>query len=75
MALKAIKKSDIVIVLVGKYTYRAKGVLAEIDMARKEGIKVVQLAQKNAKKYRNVPDAGQRYRWTWENLKNLLSYV
>ncbi len=33
-----IKRSEIVIVMVGKYTHRAAGVLKEVGMARRNGI-------------------------------------
>jgi len=67
-----IKRADVVIVMVGKYTYRAPGVLAEVDMARRNGIKIVQfIAYKNTSPTR-VPNAGTLYRWDWENLKKVL---
>ena len=35
-ARKAIRRSEIVLVMVGRYTYKASGVLKEIKMAREE---------------------------------------
>ncbi|KZL00520.1 MULTISPECIES: TIR domain-containing protein [unclassified Pseudovibrio] len=69
----AIKRSDIVIVMVGPQTYRAGGVLKEIKMARDADKKVVQVIGYKDGNYTAVPGAGQLYRWNWENLKKLLS--
>jgi len=71
-ARRAIKRSDIVLVMVGEYTYKASGVLKEVDIARKEGIKIVQIIGRKDVDYKPVPNAGPLYRWNWENLKNLL---
>jgi len=71
-ARAAIKRSDIVIVMVGPNTYRAPGVLKEVKMAREEGIKIVQIIGYKDGNYTAVPDAGRLYTWSWENLKNLL---
>ena len=71
-ARAAIKRSDIVIVMVGPNTYRASGVLKEVKMAREEGVKIVQVIGYKDGKYTAVQDAGRLYAWNWENLKNLL---
>jgi predicted GTPase len=42
-ARAAIKRSDIVIVMVGPKTHKAPGVLKEVKMAREEGISIVQV--------------------------------
>jgi len=42
-ARAAIKRSDIVIVMVGPNTYRAPGVLKEVKMANEESVKIVQV--------------------------------
>jgi hypothetical protein len=72
-ARAAIKRSDIVMVIVGPETYRAPGVLAEIAMARQEGKPVIQLIGYRNGEYRAVENAGRLYRWTWENLRKLLA--
>jgi hypothetical protein len=69
---RAIRISDIVIVMVGPNTYRAPGVLKEVRMARNAGIPIVQIIGYRDGDYTPVPDAGRLYRWNWENLKNLL---
>lgn len=71
-ARSAIKRSDIVLVMVGPKTHRAPGVLAEIAMAREEGIPIVQVIGYKDGSYVAVPNAGRLYRWNWENLKKLL---
>lgn len=71
-AREAIKRSDIVIVMVGPNTYRAPGVLKEVKMAREEGVKIVQVIGYKDGNYTAVPDAGRLYAWSWENLKGLL---
>ena len=71
-ARAAIKRSEIVLVMVGPMTYRAPGVLAEVKMAREEGVPIVQVIGYKDGDYTRVNDAGRLYRWNWDNLKNLL---
>ncbi len=68
-----IKRSDIVLVMVGTKTHKAPGVLAEVNMARDEKIKIVQIKGYTDKECPKVPNAGTMYNWTWDNLKKLLS--
>lgn len=68
----AIKRSDIVVVMVGPKTHKAPGVLKEVKMARDEGIKIVQVIGYKDGDYTAVPNAGRLYSWNWENLKKLL---
>jgi len=72
-ARAAIARSDIVIVMVGKATHRANGVLEEVAMAREAGVRVVQIIGYKDGDYTSVPNAGRLYAWNWQNLKNLLS--
>ena len=72
-AEKRIKLADIVLVIVGKYTYRASGVLKEIKIARRLGKKIVQIIGQKDESYQQVANAGRIYSWTWPNLKTLLS--
>lgn len=69
----AIKRSDLVIVMVGAQTYRAPGVLKEVSMARNAGKKIVQIIAYKNDNYTPVPNAGRLHRWNWENLKSLLN--
>ena len=68
----AIKRSDIVLVMVGQYTHRASGVLKEVRMAREESTKIVQMIGSKDRSYTQVPNAGTIYSWNWDNLKKLL---
>lgn len=69
----AICRSDIVLVIVGAKTHKAHGVLKEVAMARKAGVRIVQLIGYKDRKYTPVPNAGRLYAWNWNNLKRLLS--
>jgi hypothetical protein len=68
-----IKAADIVIVMVGKYTYRASGVLKEVKMANEEHKKIIQIIGYKDGNYTRVEGAGTLYNWNWENLKKLLA--
>lgn len=70
-ARAAIKRSQLVVVMVGPQTYRAPGVLKEVAMAREEHIPIVQVIGYKDGNYTAVPDAGRLYAWNWENLKKL----
>jgi len=69
----AIKRSEIVLVMVGSNTHKAPGVLKEVQMARDEKIPIVQMIGHKDGNYTAVPNAGRLYAWNWDNLKNLLS--
>jgi predicted GTPase len=71
-AREAIKRSDIVLVMVGPNTHKAPGVLKEVRMARDENIPIVQVIGYKDGNYTQVPDAGRLYAWNWDNLKKLL---
>lgn len=71
-ARAAIKRSDIVLVMVGKHTHRAHGVLKEVAMAREADVPIVQIIGYRSGKYTPVSDAGRLYIWSWDNLKKLL---
>lgn len=72
-ARRAISGADLVIVIVGRDTYRASGVLKEVSMAREEGIPIIQMIGYRDGEYTPVADAGRLYAWNWDNLKKLLS--
>lgn len=72
-ARDAIKRSNLVLVMVGPNTHKALGVLKEIKMAREANIPIVQVIGYRDRNYTAVPDAGRLYSWDWENLKKLLS--
>lgn len=68
----AIKRSHIVLVMVGPDTYTASGVLKEVKMARDNSIPIVQIIGYKDGDYTQVPGAGRLYSWNWENLKTIL---
>src|SRR3990172_211403 len=68
----AIKRSDIVLVMVGSNTHKAPGVLKEVAMAREESAPIVQIIGYRDGNYTAVPNAGRLYAWDRENLKKLL---
>ncbi len=70
-ARAAIRRSDTVLVMVGSKTYRAPGVLKEVQMAREEDIPVVQMIGYREGTYTPVSNAGRLYSWNWDNLKKL----
>ena len=72
-AMAAIKRSDIVLVIVGRNTHRAPGVLAEVKMARAADVRVVQVIGHRSEACRAVPGAGRLYEWNRENLRKLLA--
>jgi hypothetical protein len=72
-ARAAIKRSDLVLVMVGRQTHRAQGVLREVTMAREEGTPIVQVIGYKDGEYTAVPNAGRLYAWNWDNLKRLLA--
>lgn len=71
-ARTAIRRSEIVLVIAGTHTYRARGVLQEVAIAREVGIPIVQIIGYRDKTCPVVPNAGRVYAWTWDNLKKLL---
>jgi predicted GTPase len=71
-ARAAIKRSNIVLVMVGPLTYKTPGVLKEVKMAHEENIPIVQVIGYRDGNYTPVPNAGRLYAWNWENLKKML---
>ena len=70
-ALSRILRSDIVVVIAGKKTYKASGVKKEVKMARENDIPIIQIKPQGTNPIR-VENAGVLYDWTWDNLKKLL---
>lgn len=71
-ARAAIKRSDIVVVMVGPKTHKAPGVLKEVGMAREERIPLVQVIGYKDENYTAIPNAGRLYSWNWDNMKKIL---
>jgi len=72
-ARAAIKRSELVLVMVGPHTHRAQGVLKEVAMAREEGVPIVQIIGYEDGNYTAAPNAGRLFSWHWDNLKRLLA--
>lgn len=73
-AERRIKQSDIVLVMVGRKTYKAAGVLKEVGFARKHKVPIIQIiAYSKLVNPTLVPNAGRLYKWNWENLKKILN--
>ena len=71
-ARAAVKRYDMVLVMVGPKTHQAPGVVKEVQMAREEGKPIVQIIGYKDGNYTVVPNAGRLYQWNWDNLKKLL---
>lgn len=71
-AEKRIKRSDVVIVVLGSKTHSASGVKKEVKMARDHEVRIFQLKPRDTNPI-PVANGGTVYNWTWENLKNQLS--
>jgi hypothetical protein len=66
---------DLVVILCGQRTHTAKGVAAELSIAREKGKEYFLLAayaDKECTKPSTAPANEKMYRWTWENLKTLI---
>src|SRR3972149_5088518 len=68
----AIKRSDIVLVMVGSNTHKAPGVLKEVAMAREESVPIVQIIGYRDGNYTGVPNAGRLYAWGRGDFKKTL---
>lgn len=69
----AITRSDIVVVLLGRKTHRAQGVLKEVQMARAASVPLVQIIGYRDREYTPLRNAGRVYAWTRSNLNKLFS--
>lgn len=68
-----VRRSDVVVVLVGSKTHKAPGVLKEVAIARRLGKPIVQIIGYRDASPKAVPNAGRLLRWTWDNMTNVLS--
>jgi len=66
---------DVVVVLCGEHTHTASGVATEVTIAQEKNIPYFLLAA-YSDKYCTKPTSAKSedkvYKWTWENLKNLI---
>ncbi len=73
-ATTAIKRADVLIVMLGPKTKNAPGVLKEVKVANEVGKPKFQIiGYKDGSVDWAVPDGGRTYSWNWDNLKKLLS--
>jgi hypothetical protein len=68
-----IKKSDILLVLLGPDTYKSKIVQLEVQIAIEEKIKIIQMNGYREVSYSMVAGTKKSYRWDWDNLKILMT--
>src|SRR5438128_694220 len=72
-ARAAITRSDVFLVMLGPKTRNAPGVLKEVKIANElNKTKFQIIGHKDGSDEWCVPNAGRVYRWSWDNLKNLL---
>ena len=71
-AQSAIARCDVFVVLLGRNTHNASGVLKEIKIARGLKKRRFQL-RPQGKKWQPMKGAGELVVWTWPNLKRKLS--
>lgn len=70
-----IKGCDVVAVICGEQTDTASGVTAEVKIAQEEKVNYFLLwgrKDKTCKKPKGAKDSDKIYRWTWDNLKQLI---
>lgn len=73
-ATAAIRRSDVVIVMLGPKTKTASGVLKEVKVAKElNKLRFQIIGYKDGSVDWAVPDGGRTYSWNWENLKKLLA--
>lgn len=70
-----IRKTDLTIVICGEWTHTATGVAEELRITREEGKPYFLLrgrAEKNCTKPKTALYSDKIYKWTWDNLKELI---
>ena len=67
-----ISRSDVVVVLVGRKTHKAPGVLKEVAIARRLKKPIVQIIGYKDLRPKPVPNAGRLLLWTWDNMTSVL---
>jgi len=71
-----IKSVNQMIVICGEHTDTAAGVSAELEIAQDEGLPYFLLygrSDKTCKKPKAAKASDKMYKWTWENLKQLIA--
>ena len=73
-ARAAIRECDVVVVLVGRDTHNAQGVIVETDMARSMNKHILQVRPKG-RPYKGLTRLGEPITWKWQDINNLLDDV
>ena len=73
-ASEAIRKCDVVIVLIGEDTHNAPGVIVETDIARSHGIPMFQIV-KAGNPYKGVKRLEPPIRWRWKQVNDKLDEI
>ena len=71
-----IRRTDLTIVICGEHTHTATGVAAEVTITREEGKPYFLLygrKDKTCRKPTSARTSDKIYRWTWDNLKQLIA--
>lgn len=71
----AIRACDVVVLLVGKDTHNAQGVIVETDMARSLDKPVIQVASKGRRDYRGLTRLDAPIPWKWAAINHELERV
>ena len=66
-ARNAIRRSDVVVVLIGQDTQNAPGVIVETDMARSSGKPIIQL-RPQGRPYNGLTRLGEPIPWRWSRI-------
>ena len=73
-ATVAIKRSDVMIIMLGPKTKSARGVLKEVKVVNELGKTRFQIiGYRDGSADWAVPNGGRTYSWDWDNLKKLLA--
>jgi len=71
-----VRQTDLTIVICGEHTHTASGVAAELSISREEKKPYFLLSGRSDKtctKPSNAEASDKIYKWTWDNLKSLIS--
>lgn len=71
-AAEALADADLLVVLLGQHTWKAEGVIAEVEMATHLGVPSVQVWAYRDLRGRPVDGAGRCYPWDWAVLAHVL---
>ena len=73
-ARNAINRCDVVVVLVGRNTHNAPGVIVETDMARSLGKPIIQVRPRG-RPYKGLTRLGQPIPWRWSRINTELDRI